>query len=285
MRVFLSWSGKKSRNAANALKPWLEKVLDGTQVWMSDHDIEAGVPWGTSLHEQLGHTDFGILCLTPENLTSPWVLYEAGALAISAKAGCVVPYLLGVAPNALTPPLSLFQSVEAGRDGTWKILRSMNQAREGRVEEGPLREIFLQEWPRLAGQLGLGILTEMHGDILVLAPGPNHLQDDTETRALRELMWARIRGGQRRLVLDLSQVKSATSSGLSFIFVILAAGRRGEAEVAISNVAPQLRELMEMIGVLKMLPLFPTLQEALAHLAGTPKQPEAGEEGPLPRGG
>src|SRR5262249_20279544 len=115
MRAFLSWSGKKSHDAANALKPWLEKVLGGVQVWMSDHDIEAGTPWGTSLHEQLRHADFGILCLTPENLSAPWVLYEAGALAASSRAGCVVPYLLGVAPETLTPPLSLFQSAEAGR--------------------------------------------------------------------------------------------------------------------------------------------------------------------------
>jgi hypothetical protein len=77
--VFVSWSGSISNRAANALKFWLKTVFteNDIDVWMSEHDIEAGTPWATGLHAHLKSADFGILCMTRENLNSPWLLYEA----------------------------------------------------------------------------------------------------------------------------------------------------------------------------------------------------------------
>src|SRR5688572_20852627 len=155
MRVFLSWSGAKSKAAADALKPWLMRLLKDVEVWMSESDLGAGTSWGAALHDQLRRSDFGILCVTAENLNAPWMLYEAGALAISSTAGCVVPYLLDVAPHQLQPPLSLFQSAVADEEGTWKTVKSINQARPDRLTEDHLRQAFEQQWPILADQLGI----------------------------------------------------------------------------------------------------------------------------------
>jgi anti-anti-sigma regulatory factor len=268
MRVFLSWSGGRSRAAANALKAWLMRLMDDISVWMSEHDIAAGAQWGAALHEQLKQSDFGVLCLTAENIAAPWILYEAGALAVSAKAGCVVPFLIGVGAETLGPPLSLFQSVEAGREGAWKVVRAMNQARECPADEGRLREAVFEGWPWLAGRLGLGVEEEMHGDVLVLRPGPNHLRDDNESGALRGVIWGRIKGGQRRLVLDLSRVEHASSTGLSVLMVFVVAQRRGQAEGVIAGVARQISEALEVMRITELLRVFPTLEAALAHFGG-----------------
>ena len=107
MQVFLSWSGESSKEMADALKPWLADVVPGLSVWMSDHDLEAGAAWGTELHEQLKRADFGILCVTRDNVNAPWMLYEAGALAVSTTTGCVVPYLRDVDPARLLPHSSM----------------------------------------------------------------------------------------------------------------------------------------------------------------------------------
>ena len=39
----MSWSGDKSRTFAGELKPWLEQVLPGTDVWLSSEDIDKGI--------------------------------------------------------------------------------------------------------------------------------------------------------------------------------------------------------------------------------------------------
>src|SRR3954469_20494730 len=80
-RVFISWSGDTSRQVAEALKDWLPEVIEGIEPWLSTQDLTAGMRWGSELASQLERTDFGVICLTPDNLQAPWILFEAGALA------------------------------------------------------------------------------------------------------------------------------------------------------------------------------------------------------------
>ncbi len=45
--------------------------------------LQIFISWSARLQE----TDFGIICLTPENVSAPWLLFEAGALARAADDG------------------------------------------------------------------------------------------------------------------------------------------------------------------------------------------------------
>ena len=81
MKVFISWSGDRSKVIASALKHWLPDVFQGLQVWMSDHDIYAGSKWGMEIGAVLEESKIGIICLTPESLKSHWLAFEAGALS------------------------------------------------------------------------------------------------------------------------------------------------------------------------------------------------------------
>src|SRR5260221_2046911 len=87
MGVFISWSGKntKSYMVAEALRRWLEQVVQGCNPWVSSLDIDAGERWGTELFTQLDKHHVGIICVTKENQAQPWLNFEAGALAKQLK--------------------------------------------------------------------------------------------------------------------------------------------------------------------------------------------------------
>jgi len=124
--VFLSWSGEESRKVAEALYRWLPHFIQAIQPWMSPTDILAGARWQTEIASRLDNCFFGIICTTPRNIESPWMLFEAGALSKSIQASRVVPFLLGVEVHHLPQALSQFQAVEADRVGVLSLLHSLN---------------------------------------------------------------------------------------------------------------------------------------------------------------
>ena len=113
MQVFISWSGSRSKSLAVYVHEWIKTVVQRAEPWMSERDIEAGQRWNAQLSSRLKETDFGIICLTPENLTAPWLLFESGALAKALDAARVVPLLFGLKKADLSLPLARFQAVEA----------------------------------------------------------------------------------------------------------------------------------------------------------------------------
>src|SRR5213592_1171184 len=83
MSIFICWSGTRTRLVARAVYNLLESQdsLHG-RVFFSDK-LEKGVAWFESILEELRAADAGVVCLTAENLESPWLHFEAGALALS----------------------------------------------------------------------------------------------------------------------------------------------------------------------------------------------------------
>jgi hypothetical protein len=154
MKIFISWSGNRSKSVASLLKQWLADVLQGDQIFMSEHDIGAGSRWLLELNNELETSHFGIICVTPENLDAPWLLFEAGALSKAVKLARVVPYLLDVKITDIVGPLAQFQGVEADEIGTYKLLGSINSARELRLADDQLSRAFEKWWPDLRKQLG-----------------------------------------------------------------------------------------------------------------------------------
>lgn len=146
MKVFVSWSGQKSKLLASAFKEWLPDLLQTVDVFMSQHDIEAGSRWGNELGIQLQEANFGIICITPENISAPWLLYEAGCLGKSIEHSRVVPYRIGIAATDVPFPLAQFQSVNADKEGTLKLLESINSINSTKLESERLQRIFEIFW-------------------------------------------------------------------------------------------------------------------------------------------
>jgi len=148
MRVFIGWSGDRSRLVAGGLKSLLEYAFEGIDVFVSDY-IEPGEAWAPRLQSELAESQFGILCLTAENFNAPWLLFEAGAMAkrFESARTRVVPYVIdGLPEAALRSPLSQFQQVHADREGTLFLVKSINALRENPQAGERLSKIFNGGW-------------------------------------------------------------------------------------------------------------------------------------------
>jgi hypothetical protein len=155
MKVFLSWSGERSKNVAEALRAWLPDVIQDIVPWMSAADIQAGSRWNRRVQEELSESRFGIICLTPENQTALWILFEAGALAKTIEDTFVCPYLIDLEPSEiLQGPLTQFQAKKASEPGTFDLLKAINRAsKENALADDKLKRAFKRCWPELSKTL------------------------------------------------------------------------------------------------------------------------------------
>jgi hypothetical protein len=160
MKVFISWSGVRSRTIALGLREWLPDIIQDVEPFMSESDIGAGVRWGGDLTKNLEDTDIGILCLTPENMSAPWLLFEAGSLAKKLELSRVIPYRLNLKATEVSYPLAQFQSVDANREGTLMLLKTLNNSRKHPMETERLERVFSRLWDDLEKKLEAALALE-----------------------------------------------------------------------------------------------------------------------------
>lgn len=149
LKVFISWSGDRSRAAAQALRDWLPSVLQNVKPYFTPDDIDKGSRWSSEIRSELEETDFGVICLTRENLSAPWVLFEAGALSKLGKSK-VAPLLLDLEPAEVVGPLGQLQLTRSNKDECFKLLTSINRALGERgLDQAVLHGVFERWWPDL----------------------------------------------------------------------------------------------------------------------------------------
>ncbi|WP_091219864.1 toll/interleukin-1 receptor domain-containing protein [Geodermatophilus siccatus] len=154
MRVFISWSGDRSRRAAGKLYEWLKRVLPGQiDPWMSTEDLEPGGRWEEELDERLEETNAGICVLTPENLASTWLHYEAGAIGKAVGHSRVMTVLIGLSPADVPRPLGKFQHTMPTRDGVSRMVISLNKLMGEPIESSVVNYLFEIQWPWLEDSL------------------------------------------------------------------------------------------------------------------------------------
>ena len=154
MKVFISWSGTRSKIVAQSLHEWLPTVLQAVEPWMSAQDIEAGVVWSKEVTDELETADFGIICVTPENQDAPWIHFESGALAKAIERRHVCPYMFGFTPSELrSGPLSHFQSKQASEHQTWELIQTLNRCLDNPLANERLKKSFDHWWPELEQSL------------------------------------------------------------------------------------------------------------------------------------
>jgi len=152
--VFIGWSGPRSKAVAIALAEWLPQVIQAATPWVSE-DMDRGAQWFATIGSHLKTADYGLLCVTAENAAEPWVLFEAGALALRTGEGLACPYLLDMAPAALQGPLAQLQAATANRDGTEQVVETINRLLDDGVRLPPdrLSRVFDRWWPDLDAKL------------------------------------------------------------------------------------------------------------------------------------
>ena len=162
MKVFLGWSGQRSKEVAEALRGWLPDVLQSVRTpFLSNVDIETGKVPLSVLRDVLADSTFGIICLTKDNCRRPWLMFESGALAKVVDRPEVVdkphlcPYLIDMEQEDLQgSPLEQFQAANSDEEGTWALIRALNGASDIiSLDNTALRKTFDRWWPELEPKL------------------------------------------------------------------------------------------------------------------------------------
>jgi len=110
MKVFISWSGERSKQVAELLNDWIQCVIQAASPWMSSKDIDRGALWFSEINDQLANTCVGIICLTQQNKNKPWILFESGALAKGITSNRVCTFLIDLQPTDIENPLAQFNA-------------------------------------------------------------------------------------------------------------------------------------------------------------------------------
>jgi len=105
-------------------------------------DIEPGMQWSQAVFDALSRTNIGIICVTHCNQRSPWLNFEAGAVAKAVTANRVIPYLLDLSPGEVTGPLQQFQAVRADEEGTRRMCRSINEQLDRPLTETQISRVL-----------------------------------------------------------------------------------------------------------------------------------------------
>ncbi|MFO1433691.1 MAG: toll/interleukin-1 receptor domain-containing protein [Candidatus Competibacteraceae bacterium] len=175
MKIFISWSGDLSQRVAVTLRKHLPLMIQSLNdnVFMSEHDIGSGTRWANALSQELDQTSFGVLCLTKESLSSPWLQFEAGALVKHAD-GRACGLLIGnLAPADITGPLSQFQHRRFERDDVLHLLKDINSRLETPLPTESLSAMLLKWWPDVESEYNAALSTAG-------TPKPHKIRQDRE---------------------------------------------------------------------------------------------------------
>ena len=153
MKIFISWSGDRSRQVAELLDDWITCVIQAVQPWMSSKDIDRGSLWFSEISDQLQNTSIGIVCLTQENKVKPWILFESGALAKGLSSNRVCTFLIDLSPSDIGNPLAQFNHSTPDKDGLWELVRTINNALGDQgLKEKTLEKVFETYWPQFESE-------------------------------------------------------------------------------------------------------------------------------------
>lgn len=152
--VFISWSGEPSRKVASLLYRWLPSFVHAIEPFLSSEDIRKGAIWSTELSNALAHIDFGILCVTRDNLDAPWLLFEAGSLSKILGHSRVSPLLINISNSDLQGPLAQFNTTSLTKNDFKQLIQAINlHLGERKIPSDLLDHAFEIGWPSFEKQL------------------------------------------------------------------------------------------------------------------------------------
>jgi len=154
MKIFLSWSGDRSRYIAECLNKWIPRIIQNIDIWFSKEDIPKGQIWFSKMLKALMGSKFGIICLTPDNLASEWLHFETGAILKEVEEGAVYTLLYGIQPRDVEWPLAAFQHTTFEKEDFKKLLIDINKANvEFLVKDEVIEFTFKQNWDEIKAEL------------------------------------------------------------------------------------------------------------------------------------
>ncbi len=191
MKVFISWSGERSKQVAELLDIWIQCVIQAVTPWMSSKDIDRGALWFSEINNQLSNTCVGIICLTKQNKNKPWILFESGALAKGISSNRVCTFLIDLKPTDIENPLAQFNHSLPTKESVWDLVRTINLTlKENALKESILEKVFNTYWPQFETNFN---------DIIKTTPEVEVTETRSENEILLEVL-SSIRMIDRRLL-------------------------------------------------------------------------------------
>ncbi|MBS0416924.1 MAG: toll-Interleukin receptor [Proteobacteria bacterium] len=155
MQVFLCWSGPAGHKIAEAFHGFLGDVIQDLKPFLSSESIRKGQNWSSVIGNQLKESNYGIVCLTKDNLDARWIMFESGALSKNLAESRVTTLLAGIQPTDVLEPLSQFQHTRTDRDDVFKLTKDLNALlpESQRLTEDRLTRSFARCWDDLEAKL------------------------------------------------------------------------------------------------------------------------------------
>ena len=145
MKVFVSWSGELSCQIAEVLKKWIPCIIQSVDVFFSPEDIEKGDNWDKTISSELSECKYGIICLTSDNTSAPWINFEAGAIAKSLDSK-VTALMVNIKPSDIKGPLSRYQATRLERADFFQLIEPINKALDTPLDSKVLENTFNAMW-------------------------------------------------------------------------------------------------------------------------------------------
>ena len=154
MKIFISWSGDVSKKVAEAIREWLPTVLQTVKPYFTPSDIEKGTRWSSDIAKELDDSMAGIFCVTPQNINSQWLMFEAGAISKKVDQSLVCPILIGLDNSDINGPLTQFQTTLFEKSDFRKLVHDLNKANTSNMlEDSVLHAVFEKFWPDLENRV------------------------------------------------------------------------------------------------------------------------------------
>ncbi|WP_024590179.1 MULTISPECIES: TIR domain-containing protein [unclassified Pseudoalteromonas] len=167
MKIFVSWSGKRSKAVAELMSDWLKCVIQASQPWISTRDIDRGAIWFSEINDKLKDVSVGVVCLTQENKNKPWILFETGALAKGLTTNRVCTFLIDLNPEDLQDPLGQFNHTTPDRSSVWALARTINDCLDSNaLDERILEQVFDTYWPQFKEKFDLAVANNQPEEIV-----------------------------------------------------------------------------------------------------------------------
>lgn len=167
MKIFVSWSGKRSKAVAELMSDWLKCVIQASQPWISTRDIDRGAIWFSEINDKLKDVSVGVVCLTQENKNKPWILFETGALAKGLTTNRVCTFLIDLNPEDLQDPLGQFNHTTPDRSSVWALARTINDCLDSNaLDERILEQVFDTYWPQFKEKFDLALANNQPEEIV-----------------------------------------------------------------------------------------------------------------------
>lgn len=187
MKLFISWSGEFSKKVAECLSIWIPTIIQTVDVFYSPDDIAKGENWSSRLSDELEQSNFGIVCLTSENVLAPWIHFEAGALSKVANSR-VSAIMLGISPSDVKGPLARFQNTAFNREDFHRLFLSINSSHETPLKQAVLDHAFDNSWEKLERDI-TAIIEEYSSCSPVPTPEASQSNEhDSSGEAIQEIL-------------------------------------------------------------------------------------------------